>query len=258
MNAPALSLFSKLRCVFLGSAAAILFSMPVSAAPITWGTVSGIGVSGDSDINTAGTFITAYNIGGATTTVNGVVFVGTGGSTSAAGISNIGFPGSAFTSGATPIGSPFDLLSGNYQSLVGTGGYVAYPSGTFTLSGLTTGNTYSFQIWANDSRGTNDPDFQADIASRTSIFSGVTDVALLQNTGGPGSDNYAGGLGQMVTGTFVADASTQSIGTTPYALLNAYQVRDITAIPEPTSAVLVGVGALGFAVCRRRARSCVN
>lgn len=144
----------------------------------------------------------------------------------------------------------------NYSSLL-EGGILANsnPTGnslktyTLTLGGLVIGNTYSVQFFIHDSRG-NTAQPKDTFDSNGSTVTVDTNVT-----------NSAGGLGQWVIGTFTADASTQSItvgtagsGTPDGALpqLNAYQVRDITVVPEPAVALL---GSLATLITLRRRRS---
>jgi hypothetical protein len=91
---------------------------------------------------------------------------------------------------------------------------------TMTINGLALGNTYEFQWWFNDSR----PFSTGPLMAST----GFTSVLLDPNT-----TDSAGGLGQHVIGTFVADAHTQDIlfSTTGNAVgQSGYQLRLLTAI----------------------------
>ena len=112
---------------------------------------------------------------------------------------------------------------------------------TFTISGLTVGETYSIQYWASDSR-TNG-------ANREMTLTGLAPVTLIPNT-----TNAGGGVGQYVLGQFVADAATQSFAAAPsvqnFAYANALQIR---IVPEPTQ--MVSVAAIGAALGMWRMRN---
>ncbi len=225
----------------------------LSPAAITWGSASAI--SGDSDISTSGTFVAAYNfgttgvsdvtVGGITFTgvafpTNGSAFVSFGGYSVSSGASAFG----ATNSAATPGSAPFNTLSSSYQDLLGSFGDATSGS-PFNLifTGLTVGQTYAVQIWVNDSSNT---------YSLTTGASAVNSVSLDGNT-----TNAVGGLGQFAIGTFTASLATQGIifSTTggDQIALNAFQIRNVTSVPEPSAFALMAGGVmLGVAVLRRR------
>jgi len=118
-----------------------------------------------------------------------------------------------------------------------------------TLTGLTPGDSYLAQFFVADTR-------ECCIA-RTVIVSA-----------GNSSESGALSAGWVFTGTFVADATTQTVtfsGTGPVGIngapyLNASQLRNITAtdrgidaVPEPATLVLCGIGAM-LAASRLRRR----
>jgi hypothetical protein len=112
---------------------------------------------------------------------------------------------------------------------------------TLLLSGLTIGNSYQVQLFASDDRP-------------------VTGARTQRYGDGLGnfSDTFAQNTSSYVIGTFTADASgTQSIliegvSNPGRQLLSGYVLR-ATAVPEPSSAALLGLGALTLALRRRRA-----
>jgi hypothetical protein len=116
-----------------------------------------------------------------------------------------------------------------------------------TMSGLAVGQEYQFQWWVNFS---SEP---GTVSTQHSASAGNT-VTLSDNPSG-----LEGGLGQYVTGTFVADGPTQVIRFAPIpatgpnssAQLNAFQLRQV---PEPTSIGLLGAAlvTLGFRTRLRR------
>ena len=115
---------------------------------------------------------------------------------------------------------------------------------TLTLGGLTNGTPYQVQVWANDSTGSLSGN--AALNPKT-IFTAGNTVTLDDN-----NLNAAGGLGQWVTGTFTADATSQNITITPDAghlpVLNAFQLR---VVPEPATLGLL-LSGLGSALAARR------
>jgi MYXO-CTERM domain-containing protein len=225
-----------LAVIFMGFG----FLNSVEGAIITWGTPTTI--SGDSDVITDGILVSAIDIStnAINPTVNGVTFVsGTG----AAGFSS-GTVQNTFGSAS----APFSGLSSSYKDLLMSGifsydGNNPAPMFTLTLTGLTINNTYKFQVWRNES--------VIDGANRQGDVVAGNSVTLDQN-----STEAAGGVGQFVVGTFVADATTQAIafsGGNVINLANAYQLRDVTVVvPEPTGALLALLGLIGLVASRRR------
>lgn len=252
----------------------LLAAACAQAATITWNAAQGI--TGDSDVSTAGDFAYAFNLAGRTgtnpnytwvdVTLNGVTFSGTTNTGVAnkfswavtAGASS--FNTTAYMPTYNPAG-PAGELSSDYRTLLTSAIRADNATGnvsgaaTLTLLGLTVGHEYQVQVWSNDSRWSGDA--YANSVSLSSL--GGASVTLDTNTATSGG----GGLGQYVIGTFVADGASQTISlaslTTTVAghqgvLINAFQLRDLGAIPEPSAAALLaGVCALaGVAVSRRR------
>jgi hypothetical protein len=249
-NAAALALAT------LGSAS--IAEAGVSAA-ITWQTAQTI--TGDSDVQTAGTLVYAYTFGSlsvSATTVNGVNFA-------AFGLNNVGYPQSVTVGNVTlaespgwldpatglgAAGGPYTSLSAGYQSLLGEGASASDPfTITVTLDGLTAGRQYSLQWWSSNSSGTT-ASYGAALSS-TTAYDAFSNQVTLSST--------AGGIGQYVVGTFTATGSIEFFNlespsgsglTAP--LMNALQLRDITPTGVPGGAGLAGLLALGTAGRRRR------
>ena len=207
-------------------------------------------------MSTTGSLLYAYNLGAAgvaDTTVNGVTF--TSGPWSAFG-SSVSFgqttlnetPGFlyAYNTLGTPSGA-FSSLSSSYKSLLGSGIYADMGTTiTLSLGGLTSGQQYQFQWWLNNSKRVDAPN--ASLFFTTAGNNPYT-VGLNANT-----TDSIGGLGQYAIGTFTANSSTFNInfnGTdgSNDPMINAFQLR---AIPEPSTYVLLGLGALGLVVAHRR------
>jgi hypothetical protein len=229
---------------------------------------------------TTGSLHLAYNFGGSTTEVNGVRFTGwanpASGTTTATNTRlTITTNGTAtFATDANSISSS-NVTSGTFvntpyrdlftaQFAVNPGSTTASVPNTimnYTISGLQPTYQYVLQFWANYS---NAPGTQSNPAGRTVTvadnlaFSGSTVLDV-------NSTDAAGGVGQFVTGTFTANASTQtfytlgSINSTPSSQARNYgsalQVR-LLAVPEPSTLALASLGivSVGTWFGRRRMR----
>jgi hypothetical protein len=238
---------------------------------ITWGTPRNI--VNDSDVSLDGQLVHAYTFTttnpGNTHVINSVGFVRTQ-TLEVSGSYHWGPSGPSQASEFANVGNasaaPYSTTTADYRAilamgLLATGGSVGatpnandafYNAYTLTLQGLSVGSTYQVQMWFSDSRN---------FSSAFEAVGHLTDGAHDAPPTGPlvdynvGNVEAGGGLGQHVTGTFVATGTTESITFTTRgssvnntALLNAYQLR---AIPEPASA-LIGVLGLARLFLRRR------
>ena len=215
-----------------------MLNATAQAATITWGTPTTI--AGDSDVSTAGTLLYADNVGASTHnyTVNGVTFV------------SASLYGTDFGFGANTNSLPSGGSS-NYKSLLDSFDFTSGSPASFNLTGLTAGNVYEVQIWAQDARGTGT---LGSIEYQTKYTAGNS-VVLTQ------ANNSNTLPGQFVIGTFIANATTQSITVTQginggfggggIGIVNALEVR---TIPEPSSAILLLLGAAGLWQLARRRR----
>jgi len=230
-----------------------------TVASMNWGS-GAQGITGDSDVSTQGTLVQALNFGSASPTVNGVTFssalvvefsqsspVGTFTLTetdTSVWLRTISVGGVGLSQG------PLASLSPDYKALftsgVNTDGFNPNTTLQLFMPGLTIGNTYLFQIWVSD--------------GISGIVEGnpywVTNTIGLSLSPNPSLE--IGGLGQYGTGTFTASDTTMflefygpvlEVGP----LINAVQLRDISAIPEPsTYAALLGLVGLSLALLKRR------
>ena len=229
------------------------------AGPIAWGAPQTI--SGDSDVDTTGSLVYAYNVGPSnvtSSTVGGVAFspfaflnvsgFSSGTSVTVGNVTISETPGTLVAwnnlgSGSTPYGN----LNAAYRSLLDSGGASGLPDTmTVLLGGLTVGQEYRFQWWASN-------------AARLPWLVGVTAAATNNVTLDTNLSDTAGGLGQFVIGTFTADGVSQSIDFTAAGggsgpIINAFQVR---AVPEPSTycMALAGMACGGFSMWRRRKRA---
>lgn len=237
-----------------GSILAMLTPMARSAT-VNWDTPANI--LADTDISTTGTFERAYNFGipvwVASPTINGVTFSGFAidGATSSVTIGNTTLSATGGNLGSyAGFGSasaPFALLSTQYQDLLSQAANVAWLEMTLTLSGLTIGQTYQFQTFANESVFTG--------ADRTGTVTGGSNTALLQYNTSVG--DLEGGTGQYVIGTFTADSATQTFsynqsGGTGSNTISGFQLR---SIPEPgVASLLAASGVIGLCFFRKYRR----
>ena len=201
-------------------------------ATIAW---SSGDITQDSDVSINGTLVFALDasdpLGNPGTSVNGVPFVATD-RADAGGIAQLLSPGNE--SIVTTLGNEdpdafaTGSLSGNIGDIIRSGwwGTTSGTSASVTLTGLTVGETYEVQLFANDARNRNDT-----WVSRLDNGIGGTGIDLSLNNQPSG-----GRAGDYGIGTFTADSSSQAfnisgfIGNSPDAdrvQVNAIQLRKI-------------------------------
>jgi hypothetical protein len=136
-------------------------------------------------------------------------------------------------------------LADSGQNLINKGIYGNNDTvGTINLTGLTLGQQYRIQALVYDGRGVT--------TGRAVQFDGVS-LGRYAN----GVSNVSWGPGLLVTGLFTASATTQSFTqavfeNTTYTVNKGQTMNALTlyAVPEPSSALLGGLGML--ALLRRR------
>ena len=214
-----------------------------NAATITWG--SATLASADSDVSTTDTVVGAYdftNNGNAgNLTVNTVLFETWLTMSTAQTDNSVTFTWTGPISGqadrqSIPTGGG---IGASYARLMGSfAGTETSTQSTLTLSGLTDGQEYLFQVWCTDPIN----------SVRNTLVDGA--VTLRGNASGT-----TGGLGDFVIGTFTASGD-QAItfdngagdGFTGYNV-SALQLR---AVPEPATLALLASGGIVMLLKRRR------
>lgn len=220
-------------------------SGPVNS--VSWSTPAAI--SAPTDVQTTGSLVLARNVmsAGASSnqevTVNGVTFA-EGRDITYGGVGDALFElSSGYLWGGSHGSSstPFADLDADYKTLLNTASFrlgVVAPLRNFqlTLNSLTIGDTYHVQLWVNGSNELSGHNFGAS-NYRTIIATTSGSVAL-----DPNSTNAEGGVGQWVTGTFVANEPgitfefSAEDGGAP--MLNAFQLRRESATPTITDTEL--------------------
>lgn len=213
----------------LGISAALLCVLAFSTASqaqILWGSAQNMVT--DTDVLTNGTYVDAAAFFGSDS-VNGVTFNPITSGTDGLGIA-ITTPNG--TTGSAPFGSP----STSYNNLVSVIGFGFFNNGTVTLTGLTAGHTYQVQAWT--------------------YFGGGSGFGTTIYDSSPSLDSNTG---QFVVGTLTLASGNSATfnyntGSGNYAMIDAVSIRDVTSAPEPSEALLMGVGLLGLVVLARRKR----
>jgi hypothetical protein len=208
----------------LFTAAALLASL-ANASLIAWTTSD---VTSSNDVVTTGTTIEAVNASGntfatsnPTVSVNGIDFTSTG------ALLNRTYEVDVFAT---------DTGDAGYNSLVSSVDYGTLTSVTINLT-VVKDRDYLLQVWYADDSGYALP--------RTMTLTGS------------GTDNVLNGNDYAV-GTFTADSTSQDLVITSSQTgvrLTAYQLRDVTVVPEPATIGMLGLGALITLLIRRHTRS---
>ncbi|MDB4618167.1 hypothetical protein OAG53_00680 [Akkermansiaceae bacterium] len=189
------------------------------AAQITWETSVDMyqGVVSDAFVNNNSESLIAVNPSAGSVgdiTLNGVTFIEADLATINAGVTANGI---TFSSDSLNLNGPGTFATGalggnaDIGNLI-TGALWGVQSATF--SGLTVGAEYSIQIFGNDARGGRHSNFVTILSDGTqsvdeSITAGTAGFNQLDNRD-PANASLGHASGDSITGTFIADATTQS------------------------------------------------
>jgi len=229
-----------MKTAVLCTAVAGLIAATAGAANITWQTP--LTISGTADVSITGSLFGTWAPGddyyaSGIYTVNGVEFL------------TYGTPGVNFGVSSADSGNPINMdryngfgnpntADSNYNSLLQVAMFNWSSPNPINLSwdSMTVGHTYLFEAWLNDGRSGH---------SGSSVFTGGTSASnpVLIGDGAPG---------QYITGTFVADNSSQSVVMSAGIMLNLVQVRDITPTPEPSTLAFLAIGTGALVIGYRR------
>ncbi|MDF7809242.1 Ig-like domain-containing protein [Pontiellaceae bacterium B12219] len=202
---------------------------------ITWNAAEDI--TGDTDVSISGSSVWAYSFGAfGSYVINGVTFTGDATPNGNADVAiNLG---QAYTGYGNSSGT-FGTLSTAYQGVLTSGAYDGGSSTAITLNDLKLGSEYELQFWINDSRNRSDMDSKP----RSATIAGTSNVVDYNTAGASTSD----GLGQYIIGTFIADATTQTIELdTIVPQLNAMQLRVLSGTDSCLDTYSVWIASYGL------------
>jgi hypothetical protein len=190
--------------------------------------------------------IAAFNTGGpdiTSTTINGVTFAKLSLSGNVFTFGDFSFthnnpnPSFLFNDHVGSSSPPFSNLSSSYQTLLSS--FTGGAPFNLTISGLTVGRGYEFEWWTSTS---------------SLALSGIITKATAGNTVSLNADTtgQVGGDGQFAIGRFVTDGPSETIAFTgtPLAFLDGFELRG-SAVPEPSSLLLLAIGGTAVAGWRR-------
>lgn len=244
-----------------------LLTADANAATITWQSSVNMyqGSTVETFVSTNGTSTVGLNASGDTSgdedvTVNGVAFTGAGNGVAVGGSGTETITINGGTDNVASFGDGEFSSNGAIFNLIKGG---VFGVNSITLGGLQSGHTYEIQVFNNDARGSRHENFLTGYDDGNG--SGVVGTSQLNNSPSNGDAPVfpQTDAGDSIIGTFTADSATMTInvfGTNggpsgnfntgnSESQINAVQLRT-TAVPEPGSLALIGLG--GLLIARRR------
>ncbi|MDF7806466.1 PKD domain-containing protein [Pontiellaceae bacterium B12219] len=210
--------------IFKMCAAGLFLTLTSHAANINWNTAQTI--SGDTDVSKNGVQVFGVSFtseSSGSRTVNGEVFnfynagAGRGDAvnTSGASININSYMTDTFSAtavGAFGQGTTFEGLSEDYQKVLNDALYDSAASDVITFTNLTVGSEYEIQLWAMDCRVNKNATSFLELDGDGTVGSGtLLDFNVSNDLSNAQTTTYvADGIGQWITGTFVADATSQT------------------------------------------------
>jgi hypothetical protein len=160
-------------------------------------------------------------------------------------VTDIPFGSGTFTFGNSHVGFYNSAAS---NDLINSGSWAGGGAGTLPLT-VVSGNQYQVQLLIADARNL------GAASIRTVSVDGTTPVVY--NYFAPANPSWGF---RLYTGTFTADSTTQNVSIQTFNAdtasagpqLNAFQLRDVTPVPEPGVSGLILLSALGLGRSRRR------
>jgi hypothetical protein len=230
-----------IRGILGASLAGMLSIVAQAQSDITWQTP--VTISSPSDVNTLGTLFGTWApfdgdaAGSGGLTVNGVAFKAFPDLPGAADTFDNGAGNATFRAPSTSDANYNDLMTA--AAFGNTGGPY-----TISWNGMTAGDSYLVQFWVNDGRNST-----ANARMETITGGANTSLSLAYGSG-------ATGAGQYIIGTFVAGSASETltVNADVSAQFNLIQVRDVTAVPEPSTMVLCAAGLGMLLVVTRKKR----
>lgn len=211
------------------------------------------GISGASDLDNSGSVVSAVNYtnaGGTGPTINGIAFTNVSATTGLYSRGPIQITDSTanWSAATAPPLDAFDaLFDGRANTSTNTGGFTI----GVELSGLTIGQEYTIQLLSGDAALKHTTSFYSGTSSSAVGNADKAEQLINQQAIGATTSN----LGGIFTATFTSDDGSayftlERSGPDNVPVLGGYVLT--TAVPEPSSAALIGLGGVALILRRRK------